>query len=174
MVWTPEQTGAFLDAVADERLYAVFHLIAMRGLRRGEACGLRWEDTDLDAGVIDICTQLVQTGWDVDEDTPKTDSSDDPVPLNVETVSVLRAWRQLQDADREAWGPAWTETGRVFTRENGQDYHPSTFTSVFERAAFRAGLPPIRLHDLRHGAATMARRGLRCGRCSGSCGTPPW
>ncbi len=156
MVWTPEQTGAFLDAVAGERLYPLFHLIAYRGLRRGEACGLRWADTDLDAGEVAILTQLVQNGWGVEEDSPKTEASDGTVTLDRETVAVLRAWRKTQLAERLAWGEAWADTGRVFTREDGQDLHPARATVVFEHAACAAGLPPIRLHDLRHSAATLA------------------
>lgn len=156
MVWTPEQTGRFLDAIAEHRLYPVYHLIAMRGLRRGEAAGLRWEDTDLAGGHITIRTQLVQTGWDVDEDEPKTDASDETIPLDAETAAVLRDWRERQEAERDSWGVHWTDTGRVFTREDGTDHHPSTLTVVFEREACKAKLPPIRLHDLRHGAATIA------------------
>ena len=113
MVWTPVQTGAFLDAVAGERLYPLYHLIAYRGLRRGEACGLRWPDTDLDAAEIAILTQLVQNGWDVEEDSPKTEASDDTVTLDRETVAVLRAWRKAQLAERLAWGEAW---GRDWAR----------------------------------------------------------
>jgi len=52
MVWTPEQTGIFLNRAAGHRLYGLYHLIAFRGLRRGEACGLRWADVDLDEGTI--------------------------------------------------------------------------------------------------------------------------
>lgn len=44
MVRTPEHTGLFLDHVAEDRLYVLFHLIALRGLRRGEACGQKWTD----------------------------------------------------------------------------------------------------------------------------------
>lgn len=47
-VWTPAQTARFLDAIRGHRLYAAYHLIALRGLRRGEAAGLRWCDIDLD------------------------------------------------------------------------------------------------------------------------------
>ena len=46
-VWTVTQTAQFLQAIKDHRLYAAFHLIALRGLRRGEAAGLRWCDVDL-------------------------------------------------------------------------------------------------------------------------------
>jgi hypothetical protein len=54
MIWTPEHTGAFLDQVHDkhDRLYALYHLIVFTGLRRGEACGLHWDDVDLDAKSI--------------------------------------------------------------------------------------------------------------------------
>jgi len=48
------------------------------------------------------------------------------------------------------------ESGRVFTRENGEGYHPQYFSDRFERLWKKADLPPIRLHDLRHGAATLA------------------
>jgi integrase len=156
MVWTPAQTGAFLDAIAGHRLYPLFHLIAFRGLRRGEACGLRWADTDLDAGEVTILTQLVQNGWDVEEDSPKTDSSDAAVALDRATVTVLRTWWRAQLAERLAWGEGWVNTGRVFTREDGTDLHPAQATVAFERAAFEAGLPPLRLHDLRHSAASLA------------------
>jgi integrase len=94
MVWTPEQVGMFLDAVADHRLYPLFHLIAFRGLRRGEACGLRWQDTDLEAGTVSIETQLVQASWEVQEDSPKTSASDATIPLGPEVADVLRAWRK--------------------------------------------------------------------------------
>lgn len=59
----PAQLAQFLASIASHRLFAVFHLIAMRGLRRGEACGLRWEDLDLDEGLAYISRQ-VQEGPD--------------------------------------------------------------------------------------------------------------
>lgn len=59
-VWTPAQTAAFLNAARGERLYAAFHVIALRGLRRGEAAGLRWCDLDLDNGTAVIAQQLQQ------------------------------------------------------------------------------------------------------------------
>jgi hypothetical protein len=59
MIWTPAQTGHFLDHAVHDRLYPLYLLIAHRGLRRGEACGARWPDTDLDAGVLDVTNQIV-------------------------------------------------------------------------------------------------------------------
>src|SRR6185437_8905634 len=69
------------------------------------------------------------------------------------------AWRKQQLAERVRWGSAWTDTGLVFTREDGAAYHPAHLSGRFERLAFAAGLPPIRFHDLRHGAATLALAG---------------
>lgn len=156
MVWTPEHTGLFLDHVAEDRLYALFHLIAFRGLRRGEACGQKWTDTHLDAGLITVAKQLVVDGWEVYEDDPKTDAGARTIALDSETVQALKRHRTQQDKDREEWGSAWVETGRVFTKENGELLHPANVTRRFIELYEEIGLPPIRLHDLRHGAATLA------------------
>lgn len=155
MVWTPEQTGAFLDFLAEDRLYAMWHLIAFRGLRRGEACAQPWSETNLDDHSLTVSAQLVQDGWEVETSEPKTDSGFRVVALDDDTVNVLKRHREQQDADREEWGSAWIETGMVFTQEDGSWLHPGKMTDLFERLVAASGLPPIRLHDLRHGAATL-------------------
>jgi integrase len=108
-VWTATQTAQFLHAIRGDRLYAAFHLIALRGLRRGEAAGLRWCDVDLDDGVAVIS-------------------------------------QQLQQYD-----------GHMVTGLGGDPLAPDRLTRHFRALARAAGLPPIRLHDLRHGAATLAQ-----------------
>ncbi|MFJ3909559.1 tyrosine-type recombinase/integrase [Streptomyces vinaceus] len=156
MVWTPEQTGAFLDFVAEDRLYAMWHLIAFRGLRRGEACGQPWSETNLDRHSLTVTGQLVvQDGWGVEASEPKTDSGFRVVALDDDTVGVLERHRKQQEADRAEWGSAWVNTGLVFTQEDGSWLHPGKVTDLFERLVAASGLPPIRLHDLRHGAATL-------------------
>ncbi len=156
MVWTPAQLGVFLDVATQHRLYAQFHLIAFRGLRRGESCGVRWVDLDLDAGLYTVAKQIVQLGWKFEEGDPKTEASDATIVLDKGTVKVLRARKARQNEERLAWGEAWQETGHVFTREDGSAIHPASVSELFARLSFQAGLPPIRLHDLRHGAATLA------------------
>lgn len=159
MIWTPAQLGAFLDAAEDDRLYALFSVIAHCGLRRGEACGVRWEDTDFETGSITIANQIVQVGWKPLQAEPKTESSEATVRVDAGSMAAVKAWRRTQLEERVAWGPAWTDTGLAFTREDGSAWHPAQVTARFERLAFNAGLPPIRLHDLRHGAATLALAG---------------
>jgi len=131
-VWTPIQTGAFLDYTADDRLYAYYHLLVFRGPRRGEGIGLRWPNVDLDAAVMDITEQIIQVGWETEVTTPKSDS-DGLVALDATTVAVLRAHRRQQLAERLAWGAAWIDTGYVFTTEMGDPVHPDYVSRHFVR-----------------------------------------
>lgn len=158
MVWTPAHTGAFLDHTAsvNDRLYALYHLIAFTGLRRGEACGLHWDDIDLNTKTLTVRWQIVQHGWATAVDTPKTDGSDATIPLDTTTITALRAHRSRQNRERLAAGPAWTHTPFVFTTPTGNRLHPADITNHFHHLTHQANLPPIRLHDLRHGTATLA------------------
>jgi integrase len=69
---------------------------------------------------------------------------------------MLRRQRETQDPERTAWGPAWNEAGLVFTREDGSPLRPEYATRHFQALAEKAGLPVIRLHDLRHTNASLA------------------
>jgi integrase len=155
-VWTPAQTATFLNAIRGHRLYAAYHLIALRGLRRGEACGLRRCDIDLDAATAVISSQLQQYDGHVTVCPPKTPRSERLIALDRTTVAALRAHRASQHAERAAAGSRYHDSGYVITRPNGDPMAPDWLTRYFRSLADRAGLPPIRLHDLRHGAASLA------------------
>lgn len=155
-VWTTKQLAAFLDHVEADRLYAMWWLIALRGLRRGEAVGLRWIDVDLDHKVIMIGQQRIAYGQTVEDGPPKTKASRRTIALDRTTVALLRAHQQRQQADRLAAGARWHDTGHVFTTPDGTPLHPDWVTRRFGHLVKDSGLPPVRLHDLRHGAATLA------------------
>ena len=125
MVWTPRQTGAFLDAVEHDRLYGLWHLAAFRGLRRGELCGLHWEDVDLVEQSLLVQWQLVEVGWNTEMTRPKSENSTRLVALDDETVAALDRHRERQEAERTAFGTAWQETGLVFTQADGAALHPA-------------------------------------------------
>jgi integrase len=155
MVWLPEHTGRFLDFIEGERLYALFHLTAFTGLRRAEVVWLAWAEVDLDEGVLYI--RETREDDDSDPDDPKSQSGDRTVPLDAVTIAVLRAWRKHQADERLALGPGWVDTGLVFTREDGTALSPQGVSARFESLAYRSGLPAIRFHDLRHGAASLSK-----------------
>lgn len=150
MVWTPADLGAFLDHAARHRLAPLFELAAATAMRRGELCGLPWSEVDLDAGVIHVTTARVQAGWEVVEGGPKSEAGHRDVMLLGEDVAGLKAWKRQQARERLAWGEDWVNCGLVFTKEDGSPWHPDTVTDTFERLAFAAHLPPVRLHDVRH------------------------
>jgi integrase len=169
--WEPAELGRFLDSIGGNRLAPLFELIAATGLRRGEACGLRWSDVDLGRGVVVVRQQLVQVT--VDEHMPKCTCCGEvhkglmigppktkagesrAVELDGGTIGVLLAHRLAQDAERLEWGRAYTDHGLVFARENGSPLPLDHVTKRFHELAVAAGLRPIRLHGLRHGAASL-------------------
>ncbi len=154
--WEVTELAAFLDAVAGHRLGALYELMAFTGLRRGEACALRWSDIDLERSVLHVRRQLVQVGHQLIEGPPKTHSGEDRrVDLGERAVGVLLAHRLEQDAERAAWGDAYAGGGLVFAREDGTRLHPELVTKTFARLARQAGVRPVRLHDLRHGQASL-------------------
>jgi integrase len=160
-VWGPEQAGEFLEATAGHRLHAAWRLVLLRGLRRGELCGLQWDDIDTDAApaYLRIRRTLLEFGGQVRQDTPKSEKSARDVSLDAETARLLREHRKAQVAERLAAGSAYEPGpggGWVLADEIGRPYRPDLISARFRQAARAAGLPVIKLHEGRHTAATLA------------------
>ncbi|HEY8651979.1 MAG TPA: site-specific integrase [Dermatophilaceae bacterium] len=154
--WNPEQCRTFLERIATDRLANLYHLILITGMRRGESVGLRWQDLDLDRASLSVNQQITDVNGRSMVSTPKTKRGDRVVYLDAETVVMLRRQQETQNLERTAWGPAWNEAGLVFTREDGSALRPEYATRHFQALAQDAGLPVIRLHDLRHTNASLA------------------
>lgn len=152
--WTVEQASAFLKAQAEDRLIGAWALLLTRGLRRGELCGLRWENVDLDHKRLTVCEARVVVEGKAISSTTKT-GKDRTIPLDAKLVALLRAHHTRQMREKMAAGGAYEESGYVVADELGRPYHPDTISAYFERAAKDAGLPRIRLHDTRHTAASL-------------------
>ena len=155
-VWTAQLLADFLKFVAEDRLYAMWWLIALRWLRRGEAAGLRWIDVDLDERVVMISQQRITFGRTTEAGPPNTRASRRNIALDAVTVRLLRAHRRRPAEERLEAGNRWVESGYVFTNPVGEPLNPDYLTRRFAYLVRKAGLPPVRLHDLRHGAATLA------------------
>ena len=125
-------------------------------MRRGEAIGLRWEDVDLDGQALDVAQQITEVRGKSVVGTPKTKRGARLVPIDPATATLLGTHRDRQVAERAAWAGAWHDSGLVFTREDGTALRPEYATRHFQALAARAGLPTIRLHDLRHTNASLA------------------
>ena len=155
-VWSPDEAKQFLAYVEGDRLAAMWRLFLATGMRRGEVAGLRWIDVDLEAGRVAVRHTRVLVYDRATVSEPKTRRSRRVVAMDNGTVQALTLHRQRQDAEREYAGEVWTETGYVFVRENGEPLDPDRISHLFRLTADAAGVPRIRLHDLRHTAAALA------------------
>jgi integrase len=154
--WTVQECQTFLHDIADDRLVNLYHLILFTGMRRGEAIGLRWEDVDLDVACLSVEQQITEVHGRGVIGTPKTKRGTRVIPIDDDTVAILRRHKEMQVVEHTAWGPAWNDAGLVFTREDGRPLRPEYATRHFQALAAKAGLPAIRLHDLRHTNASLA------------------
>jgi integrase len=156
ITWTAEQLRTFLEGARGSRHWTAYLLLATTGLRRGEALGLRWSDLDLDGGRASIRQTVIAVKHTALLGTPKTAKGRRTVTLDAGTVVALPEHRKRQAAERLLMGSGWTDTDLVFCHVDGTMLHPERFTRGFSDAVRQLGLPPIRLHDLRHGWATLA------------------
>jgi integrase len=87
---------------------------------------------------------------------PKSDAGWRVIALDKTTIAALLEHRLRQQAEWAAAGTRWTQTGYVFTTKTGKPFGPDRMTRLFAKLVAASGLPPVTLHGLRHGAATLA------------------
>ncbi|MGO9450971.1 MAG: tyrosine recombinase XerC [Candidatus Binataceae bacterium] len=161
--FTKDQARAFLQAAENTRLGAAFAIGLSLGLRRGEVLGLRWRDVDLDGLTLRV-EQTIQrirakvagtAGFRVSE--PKTERSRRTLVLPAMLVPLLRRHRARQAQERLAAGTDWNDAqgGLLFTTPLGRPIEPRDVQAEFKATLTAAKLPDMRLHDLRHAAATF-------------------
>ena len=131
--WTPEQLRTFLGSIERHRLHPVVRLAAMSGLRRGELCGLRWKDVDLANGTATVRQAVTMVNGHPIAGDVKTKRSRRVVDLDPGTIGDLRAWRKEQLREHMLVGPAWIETGFVFTMPLGAGLNPDSLSQSFDR-----------------------------------------
>jgi integrase len=158
--WSVEEAGRFLASARedDDPLYAVYVLILVNGLRRGEALGLTWPSIDLDSCEIEIGWQLQRIrGELIHKKRIKTEDSeaDDTVPVPEICVAALKIRHEEQDAVREQAGKRWQQSDLVFTTRWGTPIEPRNFNRSFDARCTKAGVPRIRVHDTRHTCASL-------------------
>ncbi|MBC3843584.1 site-specific integrase [Streptacidiphilus sp. 4-A2] len=159
--WNLDDTLIFLEGSRRDPLHAAFVLAITLGMRRGEILGLHWSDIDLDARTLTVRRQLQRIDGELYEDTPKSRRGNRTIPLPALCIAPLR-WQRLRQAElrRQASvegseGAEWVESDRVFTTRSGRPIEPRNLTRSFQRITEGESLPTIRLHDTRHGCATL-------------------
>ncbi|MFF1872961.1 tyrosine recombinase XerC [Kitasatospora herbaricolor] len=160
--WSLDQTLTFLSAGRQDPLYAAFVLAVALGMRRGEIVGLKWSEVDLEKRVLVIREQVQRVRGELYADTTKSGKRR-PVPLPRICVAALRWHRIRQGEIRRTAGEKWEESGYIFTTRTGRPIEPTNLYRSFVRVSESAGVPVIRLHDARHGCATLLV----------ACGVPP-
>jgi len=134
--------------------YSLYYLALVTGMREGELLALKWENIDLENGVLNVKFNLKRIpGGGLTIDKPKTLSSIRSIKLGSATVEVLRSQKQKLDKEKE--NEYWNDEGFVFPSSVGTAVDPSNLLKQFRKLLREAGLPKIRFHDLRHTAASL-------------------
>lgn len=149
---TPEQAKRFLEAAREDRLHALYAVLVGCGLRVGEALGLTWPDVDLERGTLTVRRQLSEVRGRLWLQEPKTARSRRTVDLPGFVVETLRQHQQRMQTE----GHLLNDLLLVFVDSQGTPIRKSNLRRrSFGPLLRRAGVPRIRLHDLRHTAATL-------------------
>lgn len=152
---TVAQVRTLLDAAKDTRWHSAYVVTATLGLRRGELLGLRWRDVDLDAGTVDIAQTVQRVQGRLLVESTKTEASEATIPLPKVTRKALEAQREQQGKERIDARECWQDHDLVFCTQIGTPVEPRALNRDFDKVRARAGLPGVRLHDLRHTVVTL-------------------
>jgi integrase len=152
---TEEEVRRLLAVTAGTRHHSLWIFLVTTGVRLGEALALRWADIDLVDGQATIRRALQrQRGMGMVFVEPKSNRGRRTVPFPPETLKALEAHRQDLDRERQQAAKLWQENDLVFPSPQGRPRDMTYLSFTFHRGLERAGLPRLRIHDLRHTAAT--------------------
>lgn len=151
----PDQAQILLREADNHRQRALWYVIALTGMRRGEALGLQWGDIDWSTKTLTVQRNLVEKSHlGIRVHTPKTAHGHRVIALSNFMISILRTHQQLQQAERLAAGNDWQEGFWIFATQRGTWTSPRNAYRSFQRLLARAGLEPMRIHAFRHAMAT--------------------
>jgi integrase len=145
-----DQVKALLRTAKPHRLYALYVVAATMGLRRGELLGLRWVDLDLKKGTLRIEKTVQRARGKLHIQDAKTEASESVLPLPEMTRKALQDHRDRQAKERAEMAEEWKDHTLVFPSEIGTPMEPRNLSRHFANLRVAAGVPNVRLHDLRH------------------------
>jgi integrase len=155
---TLDEVKRLLSAAEHHRLRALWYLLVLVGLRKGEALGLRWSDIDMPTAQLHVYRSLGRAkGKGLVFHDVKTKRSRRSVQIPLVVLTALQRHWAEQAAESIGAGGWRGSTDLVFVAKSGQPIEPSNLNRQFATLCKQAGLEPLRVHDLRHTAATMMR-----------------
>jgi integrase len=152
---TPEQAHQLLRVAREHRFEVLLIVAIATGMRRGELIGLHWQDINFDERCLNVQRSVSRlSGHGIVESRPKTKSGRRKIMLPAFAIVALKRQREQQQEVREKAGSTWKEKDIVFCNKFGDYIEPSRLHENYKRLLKKAGLPDIRIHDLRHSAAS--------------------
>jgi integrase len=150
-----EQVRVLFEAVSGDRLEALYIVAVTAGLRRGELQGLKWDDLDLEARMLQVRRTLAEPKGGYIFEAPKSGKGRN-IRLTQRAIAALRMHRKRQLEERMLKAGLWKEQGLVFPSAVGTPIWGGNLNRAFKATLQRAGLPKsTRFHDLRHTCATL-------------------
>jgi integrase len=149
-----EELRKFYDALihVDNIQWRVAVLtVLMTGMRRGELCGLNWDDIDLENAKISIRRSYSESprhGIILKE--PKTAKSKRTFAIPDILVNALKEYKEWYETQRTLWGDRWVESGSVFIQRDGKRVHPANIKMWVNKTCKLAGIKHFSVHSLRH------------------------
>ena len=159
---TDQQTAQLLNLLKGSKYEIPLTVDLFTGLREGELLGLIWDCVDFEKGTILVNKQLRRSqrkGGTYYFSPPKNNKSRTITPAPY-VMKLLQAQKVQQAEQRLKAGPAWEDSGLVFTNEFGRYISYRAIFDSFKRIVKRIGLSDARIHDLRH---TYAVNCIRAG-----------
>ena len=154
--YTKEQINNLFECVEGNDLELLIKMTAIYGLRRSEIVGLRWQSIDFEKHTIHINhTAVCSKGGVIYDDRTKTVSSNRFLPLTAEIEIKLLQLKCQQENDKKLFGNTYKDNDYVFKWKDGKPYKPEYITRQFNKILKENDSPKIRLHDLRHSAASL-------------------
>ena len=153
---TKEQAQHLLEVARGHQLEGLLMVALTTGMRHGELAALRWNDINFDNSSLHIhrnVSYLAKYGFV--ESEPKTVRSRRKIILPHFVVDALKRHRENQDETRMKAGDTWYDLDLVFCNSYGRFLNPDALLRSFHKLLAEAELPQMRLHDLRHSAATI-------------------
>lgn len=155
--WNDEEAARFLSAIEGHRLFALWALAILTGLRQGELLALRWAEVDLDGRALTVRRAMKRTKDKSKRvGLPKSENSRRVISLDETAAALLRAHKARQNEERLRYGADYEQNDLLFATRQGRPLSPRNVLRLHYQLCAKAGVPEIHFHEgTRHTHATL-------------------